>query len=326
MIARLLGVAILLTGCPKQGAGEIEVGPSVHVLVRPDAPLYPSRDAAPAEPWRDAARAAEQAERGFDWTLWRLIRHSPSWALVESVPHADPAVFCRRPMAVLDGLAVQVWVPTAHLGEVTTTEVQRFGRDGGWAISEGLPVVADGDGFVVRLDGADLRLDEPPRRTGRMFEPGVLIAPTDAQRVRPSDGASLAVGGDTLQLDGAQAPVQIDGPDDDGLFTYTIRCGSFLTPDRLPEASTLSSGAPGRPLATADPVRARAEAPLYWLDGRPAGRVVTERDLGVEVPGPAGRRCFALDLVAWRPESEPARPSQALPLCVAPADIVDDDD
>jgi len=319
---------LALVGCPKRNLEPVPEVP-IYALVRPDTPLRTAPTDAPINPWRSLDATVADAGRGYGWTLWRVASEAEGWTRIQSVPRTDPDAFCVGAFQPLQGLVIDLWVPTASLGTVTTREVTQVYTDGtGWQLSAGLPVVTSANGSaVVRIGGGlSLLLPQAPPDVGTKFPATpplfAVIGPTvtvPADRIVPL-GPDAALGFDALH----EPLVMEEKPNPDGLAVAATRCAKIVAPLKSAEgglvASTGRNGRDGPPLASA-----AGGSTAYWPSGEVAGRVVIDRPLDVEVADAHGRRCFLVDLVKWRPDGEEPPPDQALTLCFDPGAILEED-
>jgi len=323
---RVLWLA-LLAGCPK---GNVEPVPEVprYALVRPDTPLRTAPAADPMNPWRSLDATAADAERGYGWTLWRVVSEGEGWTGIESVPRTDPDAFCVAAFDPLEGLAVTLWVPTASLGTLTTRQVTQVYTDGtGWQLSAGLPVVVSPNGSaVVRIGGGlSLLLPEAPADLGTTFPPTPPLPPVAGLPVVVPDDNIVPLGpAAALGFDRIHEPLILEEKANlDGLAVAATRCAKIVAPLKPADVAVDRLGwnaHDGPPLASA-----AGGAVAYWPSGTVAGRVVTDRPFDVEVESAKGRRCFLVDLVKWRPEEESPAPDQILTLCFDGTDILEED-
>jgi hypothetical protein len=321
-------LALALLGCPKKGPDNA-ADETRYALLRPDTPLRISPAAAPQTPWRSLDVAAADAARGYGWTLWRVVRSDETWTELESVPATDPDAFCAAAFAPLEGLALNLWVATSALGTVTTTEVTQVYVDGtGWQLSAGLPVVVSANGSsVVRIGGGlSLLLPQPPASVATTFVASPLLPPvTGPPATVPADHL-VPLGPDAaLGFDAVHEPLIIEEPPNlDGLAVAATRCAKIVAP--IVAAGDLGvdrfagSKHPEIPLAVA-----AGGATVYWPIGTVAGHVISDRPLDIEVESSKGRRCFAIDLVKWRPDGEEPVPDQILTICLDPSDVLQED-
>lgn len=323
---RLLAL-LLLMGCPK-GRVDPAVEAPVYALVRPDTPLRTTPAGPPLATWRSLEATAADAGRGYGWTLWRVLSQGEGWTRVQSVPRTDPDAFCAGAFEPLEGLAIDLWVPTEALGTVTTRQVTQVYLDGtGWQLSAGLPVVVSANGSaVVRIGGGlSLLLPEAPADVGTTFVATLPLPPVDGPPVTvPADrivplGPDAALGFEALH----EALILEERPNLDGLAVAATRCAKIVAPLKAADGAVDRLGwsrRDGPPLAFA-----AGGSTAYWPIGTVAGRVVIDRPLEVEVESSKDRRCFTLDLVKWRPEGESPPPDQLLTLCFDPTDILEED-
>lgn len=306
---------------------------SSYAVIWQGAPMHVAPDRSAPSLTLLSARAAREPWGRTALAPFRVLWERDGWVALETLgAPSDP--HCATSPPALASMRLKLFVPSAALVPVTTREVDQSFQDGtSIHLGRGVPLEPLGNQnlFRARFGSLTTVVRLAPGEVGTRYLPSTPAPPLG--RAMMLSGEALEAGVPTIAESGrvhsdhANAmPAEVIDMQGGSESRVEIRprCGRLVV--RVPfhavgPPAGLLFGALGRD--TTGDTFLEAGTPLFWGDGREAGRTSERLFLRREIAGAEGRRCFTHALRFVPPEAAAPDPSAFITLCVAARDVID---